>query len=85
MVPSWGDQKGKVIQIASAPIDAELTGPFFAPDGETLFLSVQHPGERSKDLENLTSHWPEGGTAQPKPSVVCIYGQGLKDLMQGEF
>ncbi|MBL4650777.1 MAG: DUF839 domain-containing protein [Aureispira sp.] len=85
LIPSWGDQKGKVIQIASAPVDAEFTGPFFAPDGETLFLSIQHPGERSKDLENLTSHWPEGGTAQPKPSVVCISGQGLKDLMQGEF
>lgn len=85
LIPSWGDQKGKVIQIASAPIDAEFTGPFFSPDGETLFLSVQHPGERSKDLENLSSHWPEGGSAQPKPSVVCISGQGLKDLMQGEF
>lgn len=84
MVPSWGENKGKVIQVASAPVDAELTGPYFSPDGETLFLSVQHPGERSKDLENLTSHWPEGGTASPKPSVVCIQGQALKDLMQGE-
>ncbi|BDS12625.1 PhoX family protein [Aureispira anguillae] len=84
MVPSWGKDKGKVLQVASAPIDAELTGPVFSPDGETLFLSIQHPGERSKDLDNLTSHWPEGGTAQPKPSVVCIQGQALKDLMQGE-
>lgn len=84
MVPSWGEDKGKVLQIASAPTDAEFTGPVFSPDGETLFLSVQHPGEGSKDLENLTSHWPEGGEAKPKPSVVCISGQALKDLMQGE-
>lgn len=84
LIPSWGDQKGEVLQVASAPIDAEFTGPFFSPDGETLFLSVQHPGEGSKNLENLSSHWPEGGTAQPKPSVVCIYGPGFKDLMQGE-
>ena len=84
LVPSWGENKGKVLQIASAPVDAELTGPFFSPDGSTLFLSVQHPGERSKDLENLTSHWPEGGDSKPKPSVVCISGQALTDLMQGE-
>lgn len=84
LVPSWGENKGKVLQIAAAPIDAELTGPFFSPDGETLFLSVQHPGEGSSSLEQLTSHWPEGGTAQPKPSVVCISGQALKDLMLGE-
>jgi uncharacterized protein len=29
----------------TAPMDAELTGPYFAPDTKTLFLSVQHPGE----------------------------------------
>lgn len=84
LVPSWGENKGKVLQIASAPVDAELTGPFFSPDGKTLFLSVQHPGEKSKDLDNLTSHWPEGGDSIPKPSVVCITGSALDALMQGE-
>lgn len=84
LVPSWGENKGKVLQIAAAPVDAEFTGPFFSPDGETLFLCVQHPGEQSEDMNTLTSHWPDGGDSKPKPSVVCIYGQGLKDLMTGE-
>ena len=42
LVPRTGPKEGQVIQIASAPSDAELTGPFFAPDGKTLFISVQH-------------------------------------------
>ena len=83
MVPSWGENKGNVLQIASAPVDAEFTGPFFAPDGETLFLSVQHPGERSKSLNTLTSNWPHGPGELPKPSVVCISGKALQELIKG--
>ncbi len=83
VVPSWGEQKGQVLQVASAPVDAEFTGPFFAPDGETLFLSVQHPGERSLSLKALTSHWPNGNGEIPKPSVVCISGKALNALMEG--
>ncbi len=74
MVPMKGKNAGKAIRIASAPIDAEFTGPFFTADGKTLFLSVQHPGEESKTLEKLTSNWPEGGSAIPKSAVVAITG-----------
>lgn len=81
-VPMKGASAGKVFQIASAPTDAELTGPFFSPDGETLFLSVQHPGEMSSSLSSLTSHWPEGGEAIPKPAVVAITGPALRKLME---
>ncbi|MEM6320558.1 MAG: alkaline phosphatase PhoX [Bacteroidota bacterium] len=82
VVPRSGPQAGKVIQIASAPSDAELTGPFFAPDGKTLFLSVQHPGEYSTGPDNLTSHWPDGGNSIPRSSVVAISGKTL-DALQG--
>ncbi len=81
VVPTSGPDAGKAIQIASAPIEAEFTGPCFSPDQKTLFLSVQHPGERSQSLENLTSHWPTGNI--PKPSVVCINGPLLDQLTQG--
>ncbi len=82
LVPRSGNQAGEVIQVASAPTDAELTGPWFAPDGKTLFLSVQHPGENSTDINNLTSHWPEGEDSIPKSAVVAIQGKLLEELQQ---
>jgi len=71
-VPTKGTHAGEAFKVAQAPIDAELTGPCFSPDGKTLFLSVQHPGGSSKYIDKLTSHWPEGGNNIPKPSVVAI-------------
>jgi secreted PhoX family phosphatase len=80
-VPSKGSDAGKVIQMASAPVDAELTGPTFTPDGKTLFLSIQHPGERTTDVNDCTSNWPDGGKAIPKPSVVAIQGPLLERIV----
>jgi secreted PhoX family phosphatase len=82
VVPRSGPNAGEVIQIASAPREAELTGPFFSPDGKTLFLSVQHPGEYSSDEIGLTSHWPDGGRKIPRSAVVTISGKTL-DALQG--
>ncbi len=80
VVPRSGKQAGEVIQMASAPSDAEFTGPFFSPDGKTLFLSVQHPGEYSTGPDNLTSHWPDGEQYLPRPAVVTISGKTLNAL-----
>lgn len=41
---------GEVYQFASGPVESEMTGPFFTPDGKTLFLAVQHPGEESESV-----------------------------------
>ncbi|WP_420553296.1 PhoX family protein [Tenacibaculum aiptasiae] len=74
VIPRYGKEAGKVIRVASAPKDAELTGPWFSPDGETLFLSVQHPGEQTKDIKNPTSTWPFDADNIPKSAVVAIKG-----------
>lgn len=74
VIPRYGEDAGKVIRVASAPRDAELTGPWFSPDGKTLFLSVQHPGEQTKDLSEPTSTWPFDPDNIPKPAVVAITG-----------
>ena len=84
LVMRKGEMAGKVIQMASAPNDAELTGPFFAPDGKTLFLSVQHPGERTTDINECTSNWPDGGSSVPKPSVVAIQGPLLERIVNAD-
>lgn len=73
-VPMSGAGVGKAHRVASGPSGSELTGPCFSQDGKTLFLSVQHPGEGSKSLDKMTSHWPFGGHEMPRPSVVAISG-----------
>lgn len=79
-IPLSGDHAGRVFQVASAPNGAELSGPLFAPDG-TLFLSVQHPGERHHDKGYPPSHWPDGGQSEPAPCVVQITGPTLERLI----
>jgi secreted PhoX family phosphatase len=82
VIPRYGKDAGKVIRVASAPKDAELTGPWFSPDGKTLFLSVQHPGEQTKDLNNPTSQWPFDADNIPKPAVVAITGDLIEKMNQ---
>ena len=82
VVPRYGDDAGKVIRVASAPRDAELTGPWFSPDGKTLFLSVQHPGEQTSDFQNPTSQWPFDNDGIPKPAVVAIQGDLIEKMNQ---
>ncbi|HXH73824.1 MAG TPA: alkaline phosphatase PhoX [Bacteriovoracaceae bacterium] len=78
-----GANAGKVIRVASAPVDAEFTGPCFSPDYKTLFLSVQHPGEESTSKEKTTSTWPDGNI--PKPSVITLEGPLLDKIVAGKI
>lgn len=45
MIPTRGPRAGVAHCFAIGPPECELCGVTFSPDGETLFLSVQHPGE----------------------------------------
>ena len=80
VIPRYGKDAGKVVRAASAPRDAELTGPWFSPDGKTLFLSVQHPGEQTKEINHPTSAWPFDDDNIPKPSVVAITGDLIEKM-----
>jgi secreted PhoX family phosphatase len=80
VIPRYGKDAGKVIRVASAPTDAELTGPWFSPDGKTLFLSVQHPGDETKDIKNPTSKFPFDPDGIPKPTVVAIQGDLIEKM-----
>lgn len=66
-----GPERGAVRRFMSGPVGAEISGCTFAPDGETLFLTVQHPGSGST-IESPSSHWPDGGDAQPRSSLIAI-------------
>ncbi len=80
-IPTQGKLAGKAHRVANAPVEAEFTGPCFAPDGETLFLSVQHPGELSPSKEKPTSRWPDGPGTMPRSAVVAVSGKTLKTLV----
>ncbi|MFE4430798.1 PhoX family protein [Peribacillus butanolivorans] len=75
VIPTSGPNIGEAFQFASAPVEAELTGPCFTPDERTLFLSIQHPGELTVDKSSPTSMWPHRkGDTIPRPAVVAITG-----------
>ena len=44
-LPTSGVDLGKAFLFGFGPMESETTGPFFSQDQQTLFLSVQHPGE----------------------------------------
>ena len=74
MMPTSGENKGKAFRFASGPKDCEMCGGNFTPDGSTMFLSIQHPGENSLTQDNPTSRWPDFGEDIPRPAVVAITG-----------
>jgi hypothetical protein len=74
MFRTSGPYAGIAYQFASGPTECEMTGPSWTPDGRTLFLSVQHPGEESKSAKEPNSNWPKGGEEIPRPGIVAIQG-----------
>ncbi|MDJ0918827.1 MAG: PhoX family phosphatase [Woeseiaceae bacterium] len=69
-----GERRGTGKAFFRAPAGSEVCGPKFTPNGETLFLSIQHPGDGTgTSFENPRTRWPdfEEGVP-PRPSVVAI-------------
>ncbi len=58
------------------PVECEITGIDSTPDGRTLFVNVQHPGENGS-IASLTSNWPASQTAaapgsRPRSATIVI-------------
>ena len=57
------------------PKECEITGVDSTPDGRTLFVGIQHPGEDGS-AATPTSNWPQSqtGTAsgRPRSGVVVV-------------
>ena len=74
-VPLDGPERGHVKQFLTVPNGAETCGPLITDD--FVLVSVQHPGELDDaSADRPGSHWPDGGTSQPRPSVVCVVKEG---------
>lgn len=66
------------------PVGCEITGLAETPDGRTVFVNIQHPGETTAqadiaDPAAYTSHWPGnagygagGDTARPRSATIVI-------------
>ena len=48
-VETEGEARGTSKHFFRVPVGAEMCGPFFTPDDETLFVAVQHPGEAARN------------------------------------
>ena len=67
----------KLKRFLVGPSQAEITGITESPDGKSLFVNIQHPGEDMPvadigDPTRYTSHWPDGGLARPRSATIVI-------------
>lgn len=54
---------GEMRRFLTGPVNCEITGCTFAPDGRSMFVNIQHPGEAPSDRSdpdapNRYSNWP---------------------------
>ena len=69
----------EVRRFLTGPSGSEVTGVVTTPDGRTMFVNIQHPGETSSersDPKNPTavSSWPDG-SGRPRAATVVVRRQ----------
>ena len=57
---------GEIRRFLVGPKECEVTGLTWSSDKRTMFVGIQHPGQRGN------SHWPEGGDSVPRSAVIAI-------------
>jgi len=74
-----GEGRGASRLFFRAPMGAEVCGPVFTPDDETLFVAIQHPGETESGAKELatfekpSTRWPDfNDDMPPRPSIIAI-------------
>ncbi len=72
VIPTSGPRENEVIRFAVTPRGAEFCSPTLSLDRQELWLNIQHPGDDSPNLKELSTHFPEGGDAIPKSAMVAI-------------
>lgn len=74
-----GDGRALPRHFFRGPLGGEISGPCFTPDGRTLFVSVQHPGQSNALGKKVgtfaapTTRFPDyDARIPPRPSVIAI-------------
>ena len=60
-------ETGEIRRFLVGPVACEVTGISFSPDRRTMFVGIQHPGEKG-----FPSTWPGGATDVPRSGVVAV-------------
>ena len=69
---------GDIRRFLTGPRGCEVTGVVTTPDGRTMFVSIQHPGEpgsgdNSPSNPAAISSWPDGpGISRPRSATIAI-------------
>jgi len=58
---------GEIRRFLVGPVACEVTGITWTPDRTTMFVGIQHPGEKEKP-----SNFPGGGDTTPRSSIIVI-------------
>jgi secreted PhoX family phosphatase len=66
---------GEIRRFLTGPVNCEVTGATLTPDGTTMFINIQHPGETPSERSDPAepgkySKWPYGG--RPRSATVVI-------------
>jgi secreted PhoX family phosphatase len=64
-----GPNRGATRCFFTGPRGSEICGPEFTPDGRTLFVAVQHPGDGSS-FDKPSTRWPDFKSDMPPRSAV---------------
>lgn len=59
-------ESGEIRRFLVGPNGCEVTGLAFSQDRKTMFVGIQHPGERGG------SSFPEGGSSTPRSTIVAV-------------
>jgi secreted PhoX family phosphatase len=66
-----GPRRGATRCFFCAPRGAEICGPALTPEGTTLFLAIQHPGdEPGSNFDEPSTRWPDFSPGVPPRSAV---------------
>ncbi|PIE12209.1 MAG: transcriptional initiation protein Tat [Rhodobacterales bacterium] len=57
---------GEIRRFLTGPKECEVTGLCWSADRRTMFVGIQHPGEKGN------SHWPDGGTSVPRSAIIAV-------------
>ena len=66
---------GKIKRFMVGPKECEVTGLTFAPDYKTVFVGIQHPGER------LGSNFPDNGNNKPRSCIIAIQKKDGSEIL----